>query len=110
MTSVLGDGTVEFRFYRPDARMVHLVGEFNSWIPGINPMQPQGDGWWSATLALDPGEYRFRYIADGTWYTDYASHGIEAGPTGWNAVLFISAPRQPATTAKLPRQRALVEA
>jgi len=29
-----------------------------------------------ASTKLSPGDYRFRYVADGVWYTDYASHGI----------------------------------
>jgi len=92
MTSVTVDGCVEFRFYRPQASRVSVVGEFNSWIDGILPMTPDGDGWWSASTRLSPGDYRFRYVADGTWYTDYASHGIEAGPNGWNAVLVVPQP------------------
>jgi hypothetical protein len=55
-------------------------------------MTTDGDGWWSASTKLSPGDYRFRYVADGVWYTDYASHGIEAGPTGWNAVLVVPQP------------------
>src|SRR5688572_19331131 len=93
MTTVKGDGCVEFRFYRPQASRVSVVGEFNSWIDGINPMKPDGDGWWTASTKLKPGEYRFRYVADGVWFTDYASHGIEAGPNGWNAVLVVASPR-----------------
>ena len=108
MTAVLGDGTVEFRFYRPDARMVHIVGEFNSWLPGVNPMRSNGDGWWVATIPLDPGEYRFRYVADGIWYTDYAANGIEASANGWNTILLIPAPRQLAV-GKIGRNRELVE-
>jgi len=52
-------------------------------------MKPDGEGWWSASTKLSPGDYRFRYVADEVWYTDYASHGIEAGPNGWNAVLVV---------------------
>ena len=94
MTSVTVDGRVEFRFYRPRASKVSVVGEFNSWLQGLTPMQPDGDGWWTASAQLKAGEYRFRYVADGVWYTDYASHGIEAGPNGWNAVLVVAAPRR----------------
>jgi 1,4-alpha-glucan branching enzyme len=93
MTSVTGDGFVEFRFYRPRATRVSVVGEFNSWIDSVTPMKPDGDGWWIASAKLSPGEYRFRYVADGQWFTDYASHGIEAGPNGWNAVLVVNSPR-----------------
>ena len=94
MTSVTVDGCVEFRFYRPQASRVSVVGEFNSWIDGVLPMTPDGDGWWTASTKLSPGDYRFRYVADGVWYTDYASHGIEAGPTGWNAVLVVAPQRE----------------
>jgi 1,4-alpha-glucan branching enzyme len=94
MTTVTGDGCVEFRFYRPQAKRVSVVGEFNSWIDGLTVMKPTGDGWWTASTKLAPGDYRFRYVADGVWYTDYASHGIEAGPNGWNAVLVVAAKRE----------------
>ena len=99
MTSVTGDGCVEFRFYRPQASRVSVVGEFNSWIDGVLPMKPDGEGWWSASTKMSPGDYRFRYVADGVWYTDYASHGIEAGPTGWNAVLVVAPPRSKVASA-----------
>jgi hypothetical protein len=42
---------------------------------------------------MDPGEYRFRYWADGHWFTDYASHGVELGKHGWNSVLVVPAMR-----------------
>ena len=96
MTSVTGDGRVEFRFYRPQASKVSVVGEFNSWLEGLTPMKPDGDGWWTASTTLKPGEYRFRYVADGVWYTDYASHGIEQAPNGYNAVLVVSGKRRAA--------------
>ena len=38
---------------------------------------------------LPPGDYRFRYIADGYWFTDFASHGIEACENGWNSVVLV---------------------
>ena len=96
MTSVTVDGFVEFRFYRPQASKVSVVGEFNSWLEGLTPMKPDGDGWWTASTTLKPGEYRFRYVADGVWYTDYASHGIEQAPNGYNAVLVVSGKRRAA--------------
>jgi 1,4-alpha-glucan branching enzyme len=98
MTSVTEDGCVEFRFYRPRASQVSVVGEFNSWLDGVTPMRLDADGWWIASTKLSPGDYRFRYVADGVWYTDYASHGIEAGPNGWNAVLVIAEQRAKGTS------------
>lgn len=32
------DCVVEFRFFRPTARHVQLVGEFNGWDPSATPM------------------------------------------------------------------------
>jgi hypothetical protein len=52
-------------------------------------MKPSGNGWWSAIVNLPAGEYRFRYVADDVWYTDFASHGIENCKLGWNSVLLV---------------------
>src|SRR4051794_1929433 len=70
MTNLCGPSTVEFRFFRPEASAVHVAGDFNRWKPDALPMQRAGDGWWHARVALDGGEYRFRYLADGNWFTD----------------------------------------
>ncbi len=90
MTIVGEDGLVEFRFYRPLARDVRLAGDFTAWALHALPMDCVGDGWWSAQLRMDAGEYRFRYVADGDWFTDFASHGIEVCRQGWNSVLLIA--------------------
>lgn len=89
MTSIRDDGTVEFRFYRPHVGQVKLVGDFSQWMCHAVSMQPAGGGWWTAQLPLTPGEYRFRYIADGSWFTDFASHGIEVCEYGWNSVVLV---------------------
>ena len=89
MTSVTVDGCVEFRFYRPQASRVCVVGEFNSWIDGVLPMRPEGNGWRTASTQLSPGDYRFRYVADGQWFTDFASHGVELKKQTWNSVLLV---------------------
>jgi 1,4-alpha-glucan branching enzyme len=89
MTSNGRDGTVEFRFYRPQANAVQLAGDFSAWSANAVSMRNCGDGWWFLALKLNPGEYRFRYVADGQWFTDFAAHGIESCPNGWNSVLLV---------------------
>ncbi|MDP9172321.1 MAG: glycogen-binding domain-containing protein [Planctomycetota bacterium] len=89
MTSIRDDGTVEFKFFRPSATVVKLAGDFCAWASGAISMQSQGDGWWIARMKLVSGEYRFRYIADGMWFTDFASHGIEVTKVAWNSVLLV---------------------
>ncbi len=89
MTSVRTNGEVEFRFFRPDAREVSLAGDFTDWQNNAIPMRHEGNGWWTTRLSLDAGEYRFRYVADGQWYTDFASHGVELKKQVWNSVLLV---------------------
>lgn len=93
MTSIRPDGRVEFRFFRPRAMDVKVLGTFNEWGGEPLTLQPDLDpgaqGWWSAVTTIQAGEYRFRYWADGHWFTDFASHGVEKGKYGWNSVLVV---------------------
>ena len=93
MTSIREDGIVEFRFFRPDARYVLITGDFNDWSDAGLTMSPDGHGWWTAAARLDAGEYRFGYRADGAWFPDYASNGIEFTNTGCRSVLVIPGKR-----------------
>jgi hypothetical protein len=105
MTSIAKDGCVEFWFFRRDVRDVRIVGDFatggatapavpgdasvgNSTVDGL-AMTAGPDGWWRATVALAAGEYRFRYVADGVWYADYASNGIEVTKLGPSSILVV---------------------
>jgi 1,4-alpha-glucan branching enzyme len=83
------DGKVEFRFFRPDASSVHIAGDFNAWQTAATPMTRHEDGWWTAELYLPAGEYRFRYVSDRGWFTDYAAHGIEYCRRGCNSMLLV---------------------
>ena len=89
MTSVTKDGVVEFCFFRRDVSDVRVVGDFGTPCPGEFTMAGGPDGWWRAKVALDTGEYRFRYVADGAWFTDYASNGIELSKVGFNSILVV---------------------
>lgn len=89
MTTVGKDGWVEFWFFRRDVSEVRVVGDFEPSGAGALPMTGGPDGWWRASVALAAGEYRFRYVADGVWYTDYASNGIEVSKLGVNSVLVV---------------------
>ena len=92
MTSIDDSGEVEFRFFRPGVNQVCVVGDFTAWKANPLEMAHEGDGWWVLRLNMAHGEYRFRYIADGTWFTDFASHGVELTRQQWNSVLVV-APR-----------------
>ena len=89
MTSIDQDGCVTFRFYRPGVSNVKVLGTFNGWCGDSLLMSQSVDGWWTVCAELPPGEYRFRYQADGEWFSDYASHGVEQSRHGWNSVLLV---------------------
>jgi pullulanase len=89
MTKLIKGGAVEFKFFRPGASSVRVAGEFTDWDREPLDMKPAGDGWWTALAAIGSGDYRFRYVADGTWYTDFAANGVEPTRAGWNSVLVV---------------------
>jgi len=86
------NGLVEFSFFRPEAKTVWLAGDFNDW-KCEHPMTRRSDGYWETTLELSAGVYKFRYCADGVWYTDYAAFGVEPGQFGNDSVVNVLAPR-----------------
>jgi len=87
----LKDDLVEFLFFRPDAQQVHLVGDFNDWQWGQLQMRPAGSGYWVARVKLPVGEFKFRYCADGEWFTDFAAFGVEPGRFGLDSVVRVPA-------------------
>jgi hypothetical protein len=80
----------KFSFYRPEAGHVELVGEFVGSGRRRLPMIRTRTGHWVAALRLPPGVHKFRYCADGDWYCDFASFGVEYGPFGPRARLWIA--------------------
>ena len=88
MVTVTAD-VATFRFFRPGAHQVFLVGEFDQWAQGGRPMVRTPEGYWVAALRLPPGNHRFRYRADNQWYADYAAFGIEYGPFGPDSVVHV---------------------
>jgi len=57
-----------FMLVAPDARNVSLVGDFNDWEHGRNPLQRQ-NGVWTVTVPLRPGRYNYAFLVDGERWT-----------------------------------------
>jgi len=58
-----------------NAQSVTIVGDFNRWNRTANPLKALKNGNYTITLNLEKGEYRFRYLIDGSkwendWYAD----------------------------------------
>jgi hypothetical protein len=61
---------VLFRTYRPEARIISLVGDFNAWNPENDLMKRGNNGIWSLEKRLPAGVYRYKFIIDGRWVPD----------------------------------------
>jgi hypothetical protein len=48
-------------------------------------------GYWRAIVELPAGEFKFRYCADGEWFTDYAAFGVEPGRFGMDSIVRVPA-------------------
>ncbi|MDP2960553.1 MAG: isoamylase early set domain-containing protein [candidate division Zixibacteria bacterium] len=66
-----------------EAKKVFLVGDFNKWDHKKNPMK-KIKGVWKLSLALKPGEYKFKYLVDDKWLNDPVAHKYVPSPFGGN--------------------------
>jgi 1,4-alpha-glucan branching enzyme len=58
---------------------VSVVGCFNDWQPGRHELVTRKDGTRTVSVPLAPGEYTFRYLADGgVWLDDEHADRIDA--------------------------------
>lgn len=91
MISFHPDHTIEFAFYRPGAKSVHLAGDFNRWSDRHQALSRDEHGWWRIRLRLSPAVYRFKYLVDGAiWEADFAAYGIEPDAMGgWHSLLCV---------------------
>jgi hypothetical protein len=102
MVKLTDSGSCVFRMYMPHAGSVELLGSFCNWRPergaGAVELEHEGDGWWTARLALPEGDHEFCYLIDGrTWMPDYAAGGVRRSSTGrWVSLLSIPVTRIPA--------------
>jgi len=101
---------VEFRFEKPDAQSVGLVGEFNDWH--AQPMTRQSDGTWGIRIPLSPGTYGYKFLVNGSDWTfdpkasnrktvnSIENSAVEVtDDAGSNAITSTSPPRPAATTS-----------
>lgn len=71
------NGHTIFRIYRRHAQRIELVANFTRWQEQPIPLEPVGDGWWTITIDLPPGDHEFQYRIDGReWLADFAAHGV----------------------------------
>jgi 1,4-alpha-glucan branching enzyme len=68
---------ITFTFDAPDAKSVHLAGNFNGWSRSSYPLSKAktspGHDVWQRTVYLEPGVYEYRFVVDGIWHDDAGS-------------------------------------
>ena len=68
-----------FRLLSDPPGTVSVVGDFNDWEPGRHELLRRRNGTWSVSVILEPGEYRFRYLATGgVWFDEEYADRIDA--------------------------------
>ncbi len=60
----------EFSLSAPQAQSVFTAGDFNQWNPSSHPLKMDDKGIWRISLALNPGQYEYRFFVDGEWQND----------------------------------------
>jgi 1,4-alpha-glucan branching enzyme len=89
-------GDTEFRFHKPGAHQVFLVGDFHDWQECRVPMDRDDAGEWVCRLQLPQGVYRFRYLADGEWHIDRDTAGLGWAPFDCNSITIMPESQTPA--------------
>src|SRR5512140_2125131 len=72
----------QFTFPAPAARQVSLAGDFNQWDAKAGQMHKGPDGVWHLGVALKPGRYEYRFVADEVWCDDPAAQEKAANSMG----------------------------
>lgn len=105
-----GLATATFTYVNPQAKSVHVAGEFNNWLDaseGKITAKPEwalsndGAGNWKLVKQLRPGKYQFKYVLDGggtpaQWVT---AAGLPISAEGNSILELVAAAPQPAPAA-----------
>ena len=57
----------EFSLSAPQTQSVSIAGGFNQWNPSSHPLKMDDKGIWRISLALNPGQYEYRFFVNGEW-------------------------------------------
>ena len=82
---------VTLRLDYPNAKDICIIGSFNNWEAGANPMRKSADGRWTTRVTLTPGRYPYKFLIDRiSKITDPGSTTIEPdGFGGFNSILVV---------------------
>ena len=72
----------EFSLLAPQAKSAFIAGDFNQWNLSSHPMKQSKKGIWKISLALNPGQYEYRFFVDGQWQNDPECSSLVENPFG----------------------------
>jgi len=78
---------VTFRWKDPQAKTVSIVGDFNEWKPGADPLEQGELGIFKATIPIEDGGWRYLFIVDGEWKRDPENPASQPAPEGIRPIL-----------------------
>jgi Carbohydrate-binding module 48 (Isoamylase N-terminal domain). len=73
---------VNFICNAPQAKEVSLLGDFNQWNPGANPMKQMPDRSWFLQMELKHGHHRYAFLVDGVLTLDPRAQGVTRNDKG----------------------------
>lgn len=76
----------------PDSK-VFLAGSFNNWDSEAKQLKEKdGDGVYTCTLLLEPGEYEYKFVINGEWLIDSENPNFSQNQIGTlNSVVKVEA-------------------
>ncbi|MBU1430777.1 hypothetical protein KKF91_09505, partial [Myxococcota bacterium] len=78
------------------APTVALAGSFEGWTGGVPMRDEDGDGYFTAVVPLEPGDYEYKFIVNGGWVPDPDNpNRVNDGNDGFNSVAHHSCPFNP---------------
>lgn len=73
---------VSFQVFAPEAKEVHVAGDFNSWKVDTGSKMEIQNGTWRKRYNLANGKYHYRFVIDGKWTEDATNPLKEMNPYG----------------------------
>ncbi len=62
---------VKFEVMAEPGSKVFLAGSFNEWSDNAKALKEKdGDGCFTSTMLLEPGEYEYKFVINGEWLID----------------------------------------
>ncbi|HET9887758.1 MAG TPA: BamA/TamA family outer membrane protein, partial [bacterium] len=78
---------VTFRWTDVNAKTVSIVGDFNDWKVGADPLEKGELGIFKTTIPIEDGGWRYLFVVDGVWRKDPENPASRAAPEGIRPIL-----------------------